>query len=117
MCSGSDVVTAATIPPVGANVSAFSVISERRTADWYRPSYVQPAIQLVPHACVSAIIWRTASGGGVGWWDGYHVSENGTDWPVATSKSANVARSWLSMGAVVRSVTASGPAIAVTVCS
>src|SRR2546421_248505 len=40
MRSGSEVVGAATIPPVGAYVSAFSVISDRSTASRQRPRYV-----------------------------------------------------------------------------
>jgi len=38
MCSGNDVVGAATIPPVGAYVSAFSTISERWTVVRHWPS-------------------------------------------------------------------------------
>jgi hypothetical protein len=41
MHSGSDVVGAATIPPVGAKVSAFNVMSDRMTASCHGPSYAQ----------------------------------------------------------------------------
>jgi hypothetical protein len=41
MSSGSEVVGAATMPPVGAYVRAFSVIRERITASRYGPWYVQ----------------------------------------------------------------------------
>jgi hypothetical protein len=43
--SGSDVVAAATMPPVGAYVRALSVSRERTTASRHSPSYVQAEIQ------------------------------------------------------------------------
>ena len=41
-CSGSDVVGAATIPPVGAYVSAFSVMSDRWPTSAYAPHVCSP---------------------------------------------------------------------------
>ena len=78
------------MPPVGANVSAFSVISERWTAARWGPVTVHLADQCRQNSSVDA---RTASGftvRGRRRWLGVQVSTNGTRSPALTVKSLTV---------------------------
>ena len=83
MHSGREVVGAATIPPVGAWVSAFSVRSERPTASPQRPPWPGSAWadHCDHHSVVSATAATASSGGGEGSCDGCHASTNGTTSP------------------------------------
>ena len=90
MHSGREVVGAATIPPVGAYVSAFSVKSERCTTSAYGPSSTTDADHAVQWASVR---WSAASASGDdsrGVWDGDHVRTKGTVSPSWTVNSAIV---------------------------
>jgi hypothetical protein len=65
-CSGSEVVGAATIPPVGAWISAFSVSSDRRTSAAWEPPTRPCAAQRAQNAAVSSSTrsaWRIPGGG------------------------------------------------------
>ena len=53
---GRDVVAAATIPPVGAYLSAFNVISDRTTTSFHSPLYWQRLTHSRHHCSVSSTV-------------------------------------------------------------
>src|SRR5207249_10799917 len=111
--SGNDVVGAATMPPVGAYVSAFSVMSERATASGSgSPEGSAPDDQSSHHAAVSSRSARASRGSGGGSCEGCHVSTNGTRSPGTTSNSATVVSPTPRVSTGVRKQSASGPAMA-----
>src|SRR5262245_17335182 len=100
------------MPPVGANVSAFNVISERWTSARHSLSWVERS----DHSCQYAVVRPSArigsvAGGGSLWYEGYQVRTNGTWSPSRTTKSAawRKSRPGILNGAFRRS--ALGPAI------
>ncbi len=112
MCSGSDVVAAATMPPVGRKVSAFSTISDRSTSSRHSPRYEHCAAHASHHRQVRS----TAASASIGWrarrFDGCHDSTNGTRSPARTVKEARVVRSIPRVCTGVHSESASGPPMA-----
>src|SRR5579875_4228056 len=101
------------MPPVGAYVSALSVISERRIASVYGPS---GRVARPDHSRQNSTVSRSASSaftfaGGLAWL-GDQVSTNGTRSPALTVNSDSVVHSCPCSGAVLFSHTASGPATA-----
>ena len=99
------------MPPVGACVSAFNVISGRWTASAHSPVDRLRAVHSVQKATVASSAASGSIGSGGGRWDGPCVITNGTVAPASTSNSATVVRSRPERTGV-RSVTMSGPAIA-----
>src|SRR5712675_5307 len=97
------------MPPVGANVSAFRVKSERFTASSYAPRYVERRDHSVHHFVVCSTKWRGSLRLGARSYEGCHAKVNGTRSPADTVKRAVVVKSRLSTGTVVDSVSASGP--------
>ena len=112
MCSGSEVVGAATIPPVGAYVSALRTTSERVTASSQRPPCVHLPIHSSQKSQVSASACSGSTGAAARWCDGNHVRTKGIRSPAETVKSATVCRFSPCVSTGVSSATASGPAIA-----
>jgi len=109
--SGSEVVAAATMPPVCQCASALSVTSERRIAS----ETSSPCGSFDDHAshcdttCSSA---ADASGAGrSSRQDGCHVSVNASSSPCAISKSPTVRRPSPRSSSGVASVRRSGPAM------
>ena len=90
MSSGSDVVGAATSPPVGPYVSAFRVISDRTTRSRWAPVVVQRSDHSCHHAVVSATERTASIAGGAGSCDRCHVSTNGIRSPAPMLNSATV---------------------------
>ena len=60
---------AATSPPVGAYVRAFSVMSERTTGSSQSPSYWHRSDQSRHHVSVSSMAPSGDLAGGSGWWE------------------------------------------------
>jgi hypothetical protein len=108
-CSGSDVVGAATMPPLGAYVRALSVTRERFTASPYAPWYVDRLDHSVHHVVVCSTNSNASLSCGACSYDGCHASVNATRSPADTVKLATVVKSRLSTGTVVIKVKASGP--------
>ncbi len=66
MCSGNDVVGEATIPPLGAKVSALSVINERCTRSDHSPTTFERELQSVQNCVVRATASAASIGVGIG---------------------------------------------------
>ena len=115
--SGREVVGAATIPPVGAYVSAFSVTSDRSTASAHSPFDWLRAVQSLQNAAVASRASASLIDCGGARCDGPWVITKGTVAPASTSNSATVVRSLPVSVTGVRSVTMSGPAMARQVAS
>ncbi len=102
------------MPPVGAYVSAFRVISERSTASRYGPSYVHRAVHFAQSCsvCFSALCGSISFGRGE--CEGCQVSTNATLSPSATVNEEQVLNCWphVLTGGSLRSQTESGPATA-----
>jgi hypothetical protein len=109
--SGREVVGAATMPPVGAYVSAFSVTSERRTTSSQRPVWAHRAAHSLQKASVSRRAISASTGSGATSLDGNQARTKGTRSPSSTVKVAYVLESLSSSATGVRSETPSGPAI------
>ncbi len=90
MSSGSEVVGAATMPPVGAYVSAFRVISERTTASRYGPWYVQCSTHSRQKSSVASSEVSGSGSAGGSLCEGCHEMVNAIRSPGATVKSAYV---------------------------
>jgi hypothetical protein len=112
--SGSEVVAAATMPPVGSYVSAFSVNSDLTTASRHSPLYVQRSAHSSQSFSVAVSSSSAAIGVGGGRLDGCQVRTKPTRWPSDTAKSAYVVRSRPYVGTSDRSHTESGPAMPTT---
>src|SRR4029079_4531917 len=110
--SGSDVVGAATMPPVGSYVSGFKVMSERITASRHSPSYVHRADHFFHHLVVSLIARLALNSRGGGTWDSWYARMKGTFSPASTTKSATVLCPAPCVGVGVWRINASGPATA-----
>ena len=107
--SGSEGVTAATMPPVGAYVSAFRVMSDRMTASRHSPSYVQRSDHSRHQASVSRMAVDGLGADGSGLDDAHHVRANGTCCPSETLNSATVRASSPRNGTDARSRSAFAP--------
>nr|WP_232533111.1 MULTISPECIES: hypothetical protein [Ramlibacter] len=86
--SGSEVVAAATMPPVRTLVSAFSVSSERCTIATQGPPTWQRDSQPRQYAVVSCSARCASSGGGMSSYETEWVSTKATSSPAPISKSA-----------------------------
>src|SRR4051812_22728162 len=117
MCSGKEVVGAATIPPVGAKVRALSVINERRTASDHCPALLQVADHSPQNRSVCSKAAYASGSSGAGKWEGTCVSVKGTSSPAPTTNSPEVLKSFpeRSTGAFKKSDC--GPATALRVSS
>ena len=110
---------AATIPPVGAYVSAFSTVNER----WSRSRHscgsgtLQRAFHSRQKLSVSASATSASMRAGSGSCDGYHVSAKGTRSPSSIVNSETVRMFSPRVCAGVRKQSASGPATACRVSS
>ena len=100
------------MPPVGAYVSALSVISERTTASPQRPPYVQRPHHVRQKRSVSATLAYGSIGRGRGWCDGKCVSTKGTRSPRESVKLATVVKSTPRVSTADLSSKESGPAVA-----
>src|SRR4029450_407702 len=98
-----------TMPPVGAYVSAFKVMRERRTASRQGPVYVHRADQCRHRASVSVSASSVSRNGGIGSCEGCQVSVNPTRCPADTRKSATQAPCSPRRGTWVRKRKLSGP--------
>ena len=96
------------MPPVGAYVSALSVVSDRRTALCQLPLYVHPAIHEAHQDSTSSSTARTSTARGTGRCDRCQTSENDAESPARSSPSAQVAMSCPSSGRSLRMARASG---------
>src|SRR5215467_9726244 len=92
ICSGSDVVGAATIPPVGRYVRALSVSTERMTASRHSPVYLHSFAHVVQKRSVNSSAWSASTGFGGARCDGPQVITNDTFSPAETVKSPTVVR-------------------------
>src|SRR6266508_1815317 len=90
MNSGRDDVGAATMPPVGAYVSALSVIRDRCTISLHSPSYPDFFVQSCHHDIVRESARVGLAACGTLSCDGNQASVNGTRSPRRTVKSATV---------------------------
>ena len=88
--SGNEVVGAATMPPVGEKVSAFSVINERKAASDHLPAPLQVDDHLRQNCSVSSSALKGSGDFGIGKYDGAWVKTNGTLSPAATVNSPMV---------------------------
>src|SRR4051794_6999921 len=100
------------MPPVGAYVSAFSVMSERSTSSRQAPRYVHLAVHSRHHATESAIAASASSGTGDGRCDGCQTITNGAFSPSWTVNVAVVVRSWPRVLTGVKRQSELGPATA-----
>src|SRR5262245_43774525 len=100
------------MPPVGAKVSAFSVMDDRTTASRQLPSYVHLADHSFHHASVSRRLDSESVGGGSAACVGDHATSNGTRSPARTVNSATVRSPRPVRSADVRTYSVSGPAVA-----
>src|SRR4051794_33339206 len=100
------------MPPVGAYVSALSVISDRRTASSYGPAWLHLPDQSRHHASVSRSTSCGSTAAGAFLYDGYQVRVKEACCPAATVNSPTVVRSWPRTGTSVRNSRLFGPAMA-----
>src|SRR6188474_3296500 len=113
MRSGSDVVGAATIAPVGLYVIAFSVISERSAGSFHVPKSLAFALHRCHQSCVRLSARAAPVGLGNRRCEGNHVRQNARLWPAFKVNVATVVRSSPRSGTPDWNSTASGPAMAV----
>jgi hypothetical protein len=88
ICSGSDGVAAAAIPPVRAKVSAFKVISDRITVSRSLPVHVQRFDQSLQKASVADNACSTSNASGGRSCEACHISCKGRRAPFFTSMTA-----------------------------
>ena len=114
MSSGSEVVGAATMPPVASKLRPFSVIRERRTAALHSPTSPQLPDQPRQNFSVSARAALALKGRGTGRCEGPWVRTKEWLSPAAMVKSATERRSLPRIGTVPLSASRWGPAMAVS---
>ena len=111
MNSGSEVVGAAAMPPVGAYVSDLSTISDRVTASSHGPWILLRPAQSVQNFSVELSCPQISVGSGGSSCDSACARANGTSSPAATVNSPTVLKFSPRRRTGVRRTTMSGPAM------
>jgi hypothetical protein len=112
MSSGSDVVAAATMPPVSSSVSSRSTSSDRSTASAWLPRCLRRRDHFSQSRCVLRMRSTIPSRAGTGAHDGVQVTTSSTDSPADRVNRSRWAPSDALGSRSPRSSRESGPAIA-----